>query len=287
MKQSRIKLFADDSNVFIIDNNLVNLYKNADNEFSLLSKWISSNKLHINYLKTTYMIFKPSKYSLLCDGANQGFTLKINGQNIEQVFVVKYLGVFIDDKLDWSDHINSIIKKISSLSGILSRTDALLPIKCKKNIYFALIHSILIYCIEAYGNVSNSKLNPLSVKCNRLLRLLQCKPRCTPLRDLYSNFNILPINLLFNFHTLKFIHKCFYNNSFLPVIVRTWFIRGNTLHSHNTRHCNSFIINSNCNPKSLLFYGPSLWANIPNYLQNDPSHSSFIRNLSIYLLNSN
>ena len=191
--------------------------------------------------------------------------------------------MFIDDKLEWTDHINSVIKKVSSLSGILSRNKALLPMKCKKNIYFALIHSIIIYGIEAYGNVTKSKLNPLIIKCNRLLRLLQSKPRCTSLPELYSTFSVLPLDLLFQFHTLKFIHKCLYHSLHVPSIVRNWFLRGNMLHSHNTRHNDNFVLNSNCNPKSLLFLGPSLWAKLPYFLQSDSSCSSFAFGLKNYL----
>ena len=154
--------------------------------------------------------------------------------------MVKYLGVFIDEKLEWTDHLNYVTNKISSLSGILCRNKALLLIKCKKDIYFALAHSNLIYCIEAYGNVNKSKLRPLITKCNRLLRLLQSKPRRNPIHDFYSSFDTIPFDLLFEFYILKFIHKCLYSSSNVPVIVRNWFTRGSALHDHNIRHSHNF-----------------------------------------------
>src|SRR6267154_1451177 len=192
VKKSKPKLFADDSNLFVTGNDLTKLYETANSVLSFLSNWIYSNKLHINYDKTTYMLFDPLKKLIPTHTPNQLPTLLLDGRSIERIHVVKYLGVFIDDKLEWSDHINYIIKKVSSLSGILSRHKASPPIKCKKNIYFALIHSSIIYCIEAEGNVTKSKFRPLIIKCNRLLRLLQSKPRRTPLHDLYFAFSILP-----------------------------------------------------------------------------------------------
>jgi hypothetical protein len=155
--------------------------------------------------------------------------------------------------------------------------------KCKRDVYFALIYSILTYCIQVYANVAKSVINPLLIKCNRLLRLLHLKLRNTPVLDLYSSFDTLPINSLFEYHTAKFLHKCLYNNSQIPITVTNWFIRGNSLHTHNTRHCEHFLIRSDLNPKSIFFYGPVKWSKIPSHLQNNPSLASFLKNyISIF-----
>src|SRR2546425_7825972 len=82
----------------------------------------------------------------------------LDGHVVERVYVTKFLGVHIDSKLCWSDHINYLISKISSLSGILYRNKSRLPLKCKKDIYFALIYPLLTYCIEIYANVSKSTI---------------------------------------------------------------------------------------------------------------------------------
>ena len=181
-----------------------------------------------------------------------------NGFTSNRVHLVKYLGILIDDKLSWSDYIDSLISKISSLTGILYRIGHYLPFHCKRSIYFALAHSHLVNCIEVYANVSPSLIKPLMVKCNRLLRLMLNKPLNTPLQLIYSPFNILPINLLFKFYTCKFIHRCLWESQKVPLFITEWFVRVNVLHSHNTRHSNNFFVQSRCNPQSILFYGPSM-----------------------------
>ena len=70
--------------------------------------------------------------------------------HVQRVHVIKYLGVFINEKLSWTEHINHLVSKVSRLSGILYRNKIFLPMNCKQNIYFALIHSNLTYCIEVY-----------------------------------------------------------------------------------------------------------------------------------------
>ena len=46
-------------------------------------------------------------------------TLYINNHPIRQVKETKFLGVIIDDKLDWSAHIDYICKKLRSATGTL------------------------------------------------------------------------------------------------------------------------------------------------------------------------
>ena len=198
--------------------------------------------------------------------------------------VVKYLGIFIDDNLNWHEHISYLIKKISSLTGILYRINLFLPLQCKKNIYFALIHSILIYCIEIYANVRSSVLKPLIIKCNRLLRLLQSKPRRTSVIELYTTFGTLPVDKLFQYYTLKLIHKCIYDSSRLPNSINKLFMKSNTMHGHSTRNKDFLFIQSNISPYCIRFYGPAMWAKLPTYIQTDSSLTSFLRTYKGYLL---
>ena len=285
LTNSHIKLFADDSNLFIINKNLKELYLMANTELTKLSRWIIANKLYINYEKTNYMLFEPSSKTTDLD-TNYNKIISLHGHQIERVDVVKYLGLFINEKLTWTEHINYLIDKVSSLSGILYRNKILLPSNCRRNIYFALIHSNISYCVEVYANVSKSALHPLIVKCNRLLRSLQMKSRTTHLFDLYSAYDTLPVDLLFEYNTLQLMHKCTHNGQSLPTNVQNWFLRGSTIHSHNTRHKDQFMLQSKYNPCSLLFYGPSMWSKIPQPLQNDKSLKSFQKNLKHSLLSS-
>jgi hypothetical protein len=272
---SQIKLFADDSNLFIIGDNIDVLYEVANKELCNLSRWVCANKLHINYDKTNFMIFQPR--SVKASVSVTAKKLIFNNHIIDQVHSVKYLGILIDDKLSWTDHINYVTGKISSVIGILYRFKHVLPMNCKRNIYFSLIYSNLIYGVEVYANTNYIHLKPLTVKCNRLLRMLQNKSRRTHLYDLYSTFNTLPVDLLFKYYTVKFMHRCLYDTANIPKVISNWFTRGSDIHFHNTRHKNNFFIKSNLNPKSILFYGPSLWSKLPPDLQNNSNINSFLK----------
>ena len=75
-------------------------------------KWFQSNKLNLNPSKTRYMIFN-------CKDDTDTNHININGENIERVWrqgqekSFKPVGIIIDEKLNWEDHINYIAKNIT------------------------------------------------------------------------------------------------------------------------------------------------------------------------------
>ena len=59
----------------------------------------------------------------------------------------KFLGVIIDNKLNWSYHILYIKNKISKSIGIINKTRTFLDKNTLRNLYFTFIYPYLIYCI--------------------------------------------------------------------------------------------------------------------------------------------
>src|SRR5260221_13569270 len=71
----------------------------------------SSNKMKINIDKTNYMLLNPSAQNLkLIDSLN--LKLLIGNAHIARTNCVKYLGIFMDEKLKWKEHIEYLQKKI-------------------------------------------------------------------------------------------------------------------------------------------------------------------------------
>lgn len=118
----------------------------ANKELAKISEWLNNNKLYVNYDKTNYMIFKPNMYRQY-SSVYECNTIKFDGHLIKRICSTKYLGVIIDENLNWSEHIKTLLDKVSSLTGIMYRIKQWLPIHCTRQIYFALIHSKLVYGI--------------------------------------------------------------------------------------------------------------------------------------------
>jgi len=82
------------------------------------------------------MIFKP--HAIENDAIiNQNLLLFVNNVVIKRTLVIKYLGIFIDEMLNWKPHISSLIKKKSNFIGEIYIKCSLIPYVCQE-IYISL-----------------------------------------------------------------------------------------------------------------------------------------------------
>ena len=68
--------------------------------------------------------------------------MKINNQEIEQINEnksIKFLGVHIDKKLTWKNHVHHINSKLSQINFVLNNIKKIVPKKCTKN---SLLHPL-------------------------------------------------------------------------------------------------------------------------------------------------
>ena len=63
----------------------------------------------------------------------------------------KFLGIIIDDKLKWTEHINYVKNKMSKSSGILFKVRNCLDKNTLKQLYYLFVYPYLIYGIEIWG----------------------------------------------------------------------------------------------------------------------------------------
>ena len=77
--------------------------------------------------------------------SDESKTLYINGVKIKEVSEVKFLGVIIDNKLNWSAHVKYLTKKLRSAAAVLCRIRHWVPKDNYANIYHALFESHLTW----------------------------------------------------------------------------------------------------------------------------------------------
>src|SRR6218665_586202 len=131
-KKLNFILFADDTNLLASHKSLDELVKIANQELSSISDWFRANRLSLNVLKTHFILVR----SYGKNTRNVDITLTIDGIKITQVDSVKFLGVMVDEHLNWKTHINNIEKKIAKNIGILSKVAYLLPGNDLKSLYY-------------------------------------------------------------------------------------------------------------------------------------------------------
>ena len=89
----------------------------------------------------------------------------INGTQLQEVSSTKDLGLIIDNKLKWRDHIAHIKNKISRGIGIITRLKPFVNNKCVSNLYHAFIYPYLLYCLEVWGSALDSHKKNHCVYC--------------------------------------------------------------------------------------------------------------------------
>jgi len=126
-------------------------------------------------------------------------------------------------------------KKLMKYTSIFYKLPGKLPVQMLREIYYAFIHSRVLYGVEIYANIKPTYLDKLMKLNNKLLRILQCKPITTSICELYKTYNTLLITDLHKQQLLllvKFIHhpellpEIFINNKF--------FTFNDEIHKYNT-----------------------------------------------------
>ena len=79
---------------------------------------------------------------------------------IQQVDYTNFLGVIIDDKIKWPNHISYINSKIAKETGIICRARNFFSKSALINLYYAFIFPYLIYCVEVWGNAFSTHVQP-------------------------------------------------------------------------------------------------------------------------------
>src|SRR3989442_824719 len=110
------------------------------------------------------MVFTPPHSTSVYTNLN----LRIGNLQINKVTSIKYLGLTIDEKLDWKVHIQELCLALRKFVGIFYKLRQNLPQHILKMLYFALR---ILYGIENYANTYLSYLHDLMVLNNRILRI--------------------------------------------------------------------------------------------------------------------
>ena len=100
-------LFADDTNLFCTHHKLDILVNDINVELVKIFTWRRMNKLSLNIEKSNFMLFTPKGFSRNMDD------ISIAGQRTEEARHMKFLGVILDNKLNWRAHCEYICDKIS------------------------------------------------------------------------------------------------------------------------------------------------------------------------------
>ena len=157
--------FADDTTLGYSCKNFINLQNILEQEVHKVTKWLAANKLLLNVAKTHTMLFTFKQKV-------PNLKININNTEIEEKCTTSFLGVQINNKLNWKANISQICKKISKSIAILRMVRSIFPSNILKMIYMSLIYSHINYCILIWGCADKTIVEPLFIMQKKAIRII-------------------------------------------------------------------------------------------------------------------
>ncbi len=263
-------LFADDTNIFLEGISYNKIISELNSEFNKVSNWMRANKLTLNLKKTHYMIFHRSRIKKDVDN------ITFQDEIVQRVSSTKFLGVIIDDKLKWKEHITYIKNKISKSFGILYKTRQYLDKSTMRNLYYTFVYPYIIYCVEVWGNACSSYLEPLILAQKQCIRVITFSHYTEHTDPLYEQLNILCFKKLVIHRIALLMHKCSYGRIPRPIV--KLFVKNNEYHDHFTRSSNSLhtsLGKYESTYKTFRFCATKIWNSISLHLDVNVSYTVF------------
>ena len=142
LKLSDLFNFADDNTISATADNIDHLMLTLKHESELAVKWFTENQMIVNPDKFQAMILQNSRNSKNYEPVK----LEIESAKIETKNTVKLLGITIDNKLNFEEHISELCKKASMQLNTISRLQRFMGKEQKEALINSFISSNFNYC---------------------------------------------------------------------------------------------------------------------------------------------
>lgn len=188
-------LFADDISI-IISNESKNIDKDINDAITKVINWLNYNNLNVNLTKTNYMLFNNKN-------SNDKLKIAYKNQEILRVRQTKFLGIFLDDQLNWKKHIESVCSKLNRFIYVLRRLRQTATITTAIKAYHGYIASVLRYALLLWGN--STDINKAFIVQKKCIRAICGKSPYESCKPLFKRLGIMTLPSLYIFELATFV----------------------------------------------------------------------------------
>lgn len=103
----------------------------------------------------------------------------------------EFLGIYIDNILNWKTHIRELTSILSPLTYLLRRLTLISPSSVVKSAYYGLFQSRISYGLMFWGNSTN--VEQVFKMQKRAIRIISGRKALDSCRPLFKELNILPL----------------------------------------------------------------------------------------------
>ena len=277
LKFSKANLYADDTEVSFSSSNPSDVMQNFQAEWKNISEWMRMNKLSIHPEKTVFMVIShPRRQNTLPELP----PFYLNNTRIRQVHKTKYLGLTVNDSLNWNEQYKSVKGKVVGGLGAVRKLKNILPQSKLLDVYRALVESHLRYANVVWGALPSTKLSTLQKYQNRAFNLIES----SKIKDA-CNRDVLDVRELMLFDRAVMTFKIV--NMLCPKGLQNKFIERCALSNYKTRNMKNLHVQKlklEHTKRSFLYTAPNTWNSIPQAIRNAETIERFKKELKSHLL---
>lgn len=220
--------YADDTAILFAGDNWEDTYRRAEVGLAKTATWLSNNLLTLNISKTKYLGF----HKTVVSQPNSGLTLKMHTcsndfqiqtcscEAIERVEFIKYLGVVLDEKVNFVKHIEYVSNRARKLIFVMRSLRNSANIDILRNVYTSLCESVLSYCITCWGGSSKTNMLTVERAQRSILKVMLKKPKRFPTLDVYQESRVLTVRQLFILRVCLLKHRETINSPDYPNLLQ-------------------------------------------------------------------
>ena len=236
-------VYADDTTLIITGRTKEEAVTKCNTVLARFYSYFTYNKLTINESKTKYMIFNNCRHTNSNKTQVSKENIVMNNVILEEVQTIRFLGIIINNRLNWSDHKLHIKTKICKSIGILYNCRKFLKHNDLLSMYRTFVEPFFLYCLPVWGNSITRDAGILCKLQNKTLRILfECK-RTEDAWQATGN-KILKLEQLYQHETAKLCFKqhinilpLYFNKTIMPTlsdsISHQYNLRNNTDKQYN------------------------------------------------------
>ena len=262
--------YADDNTTYLTNKSLEILISNLEIEINTLNNWFKSNYLSSN----------DDKNKLLVTNSNP-VSAKVGNEVIISSISVKLLGITLDSKLTFKDHVTKMCKKISNKIHALGRVAKYMDSKKIKLIMQIFIENEFNYCPPIWvmhNRTLNNKINKLH---ERALRIALDD-------DISSYSDLLVKSESYTIHErnlqklVTFMYKV--KNNLSPKIVSNIFSKFSAQYVFRNEKVweTGNVRTTLYGTETISYRGPQIWIYVPNDIKNSKTLKEFKKKIKIW-----
>ena len=286
---SKLLMFADDKTVYSSDPSKARSEAKLSSALEILNNHLGSIGMQINTDKTVVMQIHPKRATgSQQQQQRQQLQITLSNVTLGEVESTRCLGVVVDNKLSFDQHINNVVRKASRKIGVLRRSFRQMNLFARRTFVVGVIQPDLEYALPVYLSfISAKNRNKLASLHRRAVRVACGASPQANITPLLHHLNVSSFQYRSVFLFLVFIFHCYCIKpavclqSLFPICTSTRTTRGSTTHNMSINRYRSMSGFLSFSSKSAL-----VWNYLPDDLKSCTTIADFRVKLAIWLKDS-